>query len=85
MKITIRMDSGRNNFHGAGDIKILVDPEDVIQGQDGKPLYKLTKVQAKKIEKHFCGISDCRCGSGPVIEYDQDCFGLPAGVWGEND
>ncbi len=77
-RITISMESGRNNFHNAKSINIIVDSNDTIIGEDGRLMYKLTDSQARRLGKYFCGISDCKCFSGPVVAYDQDRWAIPA-------
>lgn len=73
--ITIEM-SGRLNFHNSSPLKIIVDTEKTVQGEDGGLLYAISKSQARRIDRHFCGISECICGSGPVVEYNQGQFGI---------
>lgn len=74
-KIRIYVEQGRNNFHNSRPINILIDPKDVVD-YEGSRLIRISESQAKRLEKHFCGISGCVCGSGPVVEYDQDKFGI---------
>lgn len=65
-KITVGS-QGRYNFHHAADITLHIRP-----GQyhfSGDVIY-LTDSQRTRVERHFCGISDCCCGSGPSnMEY----------------
>ena len=66
MTITVGND-GRYNFHNMSDLTIRVRPENYIYSRDGKTVasVELTPSQITRISRHFCGISDCRCGSGP--------------------
>lgn len=63
MKITIG-NEGRYNFHNAPDINIVVlNPIT----RDGKLVAtELTPAQIQRAKAHFCGISNCDCGSHPV-------------------
>lgn len=75
-KCTVDMDlNTRNNFHNAGDIVIMVDPTKTVIF-NGDELLCLTDYQSTRIEKHFCGMSDCCCGSGPLVEYDYGKYGI---------
>jgi len=38
---------------------------------DGIPAYFFTRRQADKIMRHFCGITDCRCGGGQLRQEDE--------------
>lgn len=74
MKITIG-NEGRYNFHNAGDIFLRIAPEKFIFADNPKTVLsvKLTPSQIRRINKHFCGMRDCCCGSGPRgIEYVSD-------------
>jgi len=64
-----------NNFHNAGPINLIIDPFNIVRW-NGDKLYLLSKAQASRIEKHFCGISDCCCGSGPMIVVDRDEYAI---------
>ena len=46
-------------FHDANPIKMFVDPR-FLQSHD--EIY-LSDRQKKRLEKHFCGHYDCKCGS----------------------
>ena len=54
---------GRNNFHNSPDLTLHIKPDqyDPIKGDT---IY-LTDSQERRIYRHFCGISDCCCGSAP--------------------
>jgi hypothetical protein len=66
MKLTIG-NEGRYNFHNVSDLTIRVASENYIYLRDGKTItsVELTLSQIKRISRHFCGISDCKCGSNP--------------------
>lgn len=66
MKITLS-NEGRYNFHNADDIDILVREENYIYSADGQTVeaVELTPSQKRRVENHFCGMSDCCCGSSP--------------------
>jgi hypothetical protein len=78
MRITINP-RGINNFHNSAPLAVRITGETVYAGED--VVYRISKRQAAKIEKHFCGITDCRCPrGGVVVELDQEgeTFGLRA-------
>jgi hypothetical protein len=78
MKITINP-TGINNFHNSPPLTVRITGEGI--SGFGEHLYKISKRQARKIEQHFCGITDCRCPhGGAVVETspDGDKFGLRA-------
>lgn len=56
--------TGRYNFHHVRDINIIVKPDNIVSDSQGK-YAKLTSSQLRRIQKHYCGVSDCTCGSGP--------------------
>jgi len=66
MTITIG-NEGRYNFHNVSDLTLRVAKENLIYARDGKTVVsvELTPSQIKRIERHFCGIADCKCGSAP--------------------
>ena len=71
MKLTINP-SGINDFHNRGPINIVVSGHDnVIENGswDQITAYTVSRYQAQKIEKHFCGISDCKCPAGGVVVF----------------
>lgn len=75
-KITIEP-KGINNFHNAPALTVRVSGVEV-QGF-GERIYRISKRQARRIERHFCGISDCRCPAGGVVietSANGDEFGL---------
>ena len=69
-RITIDLGGGRNNFHNAGPINILINPDDIVEYESGERIILITENQASRLYKHYCGISDCCCGSGPVFRAD---------------
>lgn len=66
---------GRNNFHNVVDICIRVAPEQYCRRDDMVEGIELTPAQIKRVASHFCGISDCCCGSHPdgweQVDYDR--------------
>ena len=66
MTITIGND-GRYNFHNACDITLRIAPDNYIYDTSGEQIVavELTPSQIRQVENHFCGISDCLCGSTP--------------------
>lgn len=65
---------GINNFHNQPAIRLRITGE--TDYQDGRKLYVISKGQNRKIEKHFCGITDCRCPQGGTIEIAPDVFAI---------
>jgi len=67
--------NGINNFHNSRVIGVLVSgvPVKTYAGE----LYPLSDRQSKRVKKHFCGISECRCPAGALIEYEEGKYGLP--------
>lgn len=68
--------TGINNFHNSPPICLVISGN--IDNSMGYPLYTISKGRAKKLADHFCGIKDCRCPGGAVVELDQDgtVFGI---------
>ena len=66
------------NFHNAKPITVRVGKP--VAGMMGRPVYLISKSQARRIEKHFCGITDCRCNSGGIGEENAEgtVFSIPA-------
>jgi hypothetical protein len=60
MKITIG-NTGRRNFHRASNLTLVVSDHNI----DGNTA-QLTRLQARKVERHFCGFTGCTCGSAPA-------------------
>ena len=58
--------TGINNFHNSPSINL------VISGKELEGMYVITASQQKRIEKHFCGITGCRCAGGACQQFDQD-------------
>ena len=61
---------GRSNFHNVPTITLRYHEDQLGRGEDGKPIIILTPWQARRVEKHFCGIDECTCGSGPQFVHD---------------
>ena len=64
---------GINNFHSSPPIRLR------IPGQTLEGCYLISSSQEKRIRKHFCGIRDCGCPHGAVVEFGRDYFGLRPG------
>jgi len=60
---------GINNFHNSNPINLIVSGKIWTDYNDRK-FYLISPNQAKRIEKHFCGISDCKCPHGAAIQLD---------------
>lgn len=72
---TLRIEiEGRANFHNVGAIHIRYTSAQ-IGTLEGVQVLILTPSQSRRLEKHFCGMSECTCGSGPQIHYDVDRTG----------
>jgi hypothetical protein len=57
---------GRRNFHNMTDLTLRVTANQYIRRRDIVDAVALTESQANRIGRHFCGISDCCCGSKPA-------------------
>ena len=68
MKITIDPD-GINNFHNCAPINVIVNGDEYKYPGDfnADHVYYISKYQARRIERHFCGITDCHCPAGGVV------------------
>lgn len=70
MKV-ILSNEGRYNFHNVGSITVNVRPENFIWGKrkflnsEVVKAVELTPSQIRRVRRHFCGMSDCMCGSCP--------------------
>ena len=69
MKITYQP-TGINNFHNSKALNLVISGEKA-EGNSGT-VYIISKGQARKIENHFCGITDCHCPHGAVEQMDPD-------------
>lgn len=51
-------------FHNSAPINIIISAEDAEEVRKGIcPITDvLTPSQRRKLDRHFCGISDCKCG-----------------------
>lgn len=65
------------NFHNAAPLTLRITsrPADSYDGD----VYPVSDSQARRIRSHFCGVADCRCNSGALIQLDSDGheFGIP--------
>lgn len=77
IKIKIAMEAGIRNFHNVGSIIFYAAPEQLKkeQGEEGL-IFFLSPAQARRLEKHFCGMETCCCDSGPARYYG--CWPEPA-------
>ncbi len=57
----------RVNFHNARATTIRYTDSQLAAGEDGNDIILLTPSQARRLDKHFCGFTDCCCGSSPVF------------------
>ena len=66
------------NFHNQRGIKIIVDVHDTHVFNDTE-MYVVSARVAKRINSHFCGISDCLCGSSGTVQLNANAteFGIP--------
>jgi len=78
MQVSYRPD-GIHNFHKRQAIRLIVSG-DVVAGGDGE-VYLISRGQAKRIESHFCGATDCRCAAGAVelLDLEETLFGIRTG------
>jgi hypothetical protein len=69
MKNIIIDPDGINNFHNCAPITVRVNGETMKYPGDfgADVVYYISKRQARRIEKHFCGITDCQCPAGGVV------------------
>lgn len=78
-KITVG-NEGRYNFHNASDITLHINDDMLIYRGDEVVAAELTPAQVRRINRHFCGISGCGCGSGPKemeeVDYNKNIIHL---------
>lgn len=69
--------TGINNFHNADAISLRITGKKE-QGFDGE-VYIISKGQARRLEKHFCGVTGCGCAKGAIEELNAEgtAFGIP--------
>ena len=53
------------NFHGAAAIRVRIN-KTYRDTSDGTMRGLISPAQARRLDRHFCGIADCRCNSGGV-------------------
>ena len=58
---------GINNFHNCGPITVRIAVTNTVRGYTGHDYYPISKGQAQRVLKHFCGIDDCHCAAGGVV------------------
>jgi hypothetical protein len=70
MSVTTILYSPIFNFHNQPPIVLR------IKGELDKDKIVLSNSQAKRIKKHFCGISDCHCNGGQLEEISPGIFAI---------
>lgn len=65
--------TGIKDFHNQGGLSFRVS------GETSGDNYIISRGQARRAQKHFCGMSDCRCPAGAVQQLTEDGseWGLP--------
>lgn len=83
MKISYKP-TGVTNFHNSDAIRLVISGRK-IYGSGDREVYHISRRQARRVEKHFCGISGCRCPAGGVEQLNQGgtAWGLPVRWCGE--
>jgi hypothetical protein len=56
------------DFHNSGDINLIISGQ-TVYGTGDDECYVISAGQYRRIKKHFCGITGCRCHAGAVQEY----------------
>lgn len=63
--------NGASNYHNSAPITLIFTGEtESVYGEDD--CYIISAGQAKRINKHFCGISGCQCAQGGTIDLGQN-------------
>lgn len=65
---------GKFNFHRSSSIKLRVSGAVV-----DDTFYVVSRGQAQRIREHYCGISDCVCSAGGLVQLD--VRGDTWGIW----
>ena len=65
--------TGINDFHNRGPITLR------ISGHTQEGCYLISPLQERRISKHFCGVKDCHCPHGAVVEFGPDYYALQPG------
>jgi hypothetical protein len=55
-----------NNFHNQPAITVRVKGQPEIDAA-GRTIYKISRRQARRIESHFCGVTECHCAKGGYV------------------
>lgn len=63
--------TGINNFHNSAAINLNISGEKTNGTCYDGPVYRISASQAKKIQAHFCGVTDCRCAHGAVDQLNE--------------
>lgn len=56
---------GRYNFHNVSDMRLRLIHPVYLGDSDTLIAIRLTPAQAARVQKHYCGIKGCGCGSAP--------------------
>lgn len=64
--------TGINNFHNRNAINLIIKNYNEIDGE----MLEITKYQAWRIGAHFCGVTDCRCPAGAIVEFDPGKYAI---------
>lgn len=56
------------NFHNQPPIRLKIDLSQAVN--EPETLIVLSKSQAKRIRKHFCGVTGCQCNGGQTYEIE---------------
>jgi hypothetical protein len=72
---------GKYNFHKRQAIRLIVSGNVAAGAYGDGQVYLISRGQAKRIESHFCGATDCRCAAGAVelLDPDKALFGIRTG------
>lgn len=57
-----------------GAIALIVDAP-YFSSLAGEEVYKISVSQMRRVREHFCGVKECRCPAGGVLESDWDRYG----------
>lgn len=63
--------TGINNFHNSAPISLIVSGDKATGITCDGDVYRISTGQAKRIEKHFCGVAGCRCAAGAVQQLNE--------------
>jgi hypothetical protein len=66
---------GVEDFHRQGTINLIVSGDVVERYYEGG-VYLISPRQAQRIWKHYCGMKECRCPGGGVVEIAPNEYGV---------